>query len=343
MRRVSVLLGSAAGVGVIGGLAWYIARDSAGAPETTAIPVGAMVVLACVGLALVWSKNGIKNARRDIGTALLTGLIVGAVIVWLQFAVQHSIDRSAERQNLRLTLNLQHDLVGIDVNHQDLRGLYLSYKDLRHANLRYTLLQHTELPGSDLAYAYMEGTDLYEAVLSGTQLSQVRLQKAHAVGASFIEARGTQAKLSGDFERAVFNHAVLPRAYLVHADLKEAELEHADFLEAEGEHADIEDSHLAHANFEKSELSFANFRGADTAEVNFTDAYLDGTILTGALNLDSACLSGATYNALTRWPTGFDPRRAGAVREGSNSTTAQTQPTGHCRDIIRARAGTRSR
>jgi xanthine/uracil permease len=103
MRRVSALLGSAVGVGVIGGLAWYIARDSAGAPETTAIPIGAMVVLACVGLALVWRKDGIKNARRDIGTALLTGLIVGAAIVWLQFAVQHSIDRSAERQNLRLT------------------------------------------------------------------------------------------------------------------------------------------------------------------------------------------------------------------------------------------------
>jgi uncharacterized protein YjbI with pentapeptide repeats len=338
-----VLLGSAAGVVLIGGLAWYLAREPAGAPETTAIPIGVMVIVACAGLALIWGKSGMENARRDIGTALLTGVIVGAAIVWLQFAVQHSIDRSAERQNLRLTLNLQHDLAGIDVHGQDLRGLYLSYKDLAHANLRYTLLQHTELPGSDLSYAYMEGADLYEAVLRATQLSQVHLQKAHAVGANFTEARGTEAKLSGDFERAVFNDAILPRAYMIHAFFKEAELEHADFQAAEAEHAQLEDTHLAHANFEEAELSFANFTGADATEVNFTHAYLDNTVLAGALNLNSACLRGATYNALTRWPQGFDPRRAGAVLEGSKSTAPRTHPGGDCRNIINARAGTRSR
>jgi uncharacterized protein YjbI with pentapeptide repeats len=334
MRREPVVLGGAAGAA--GAIAWYVALEAVGAPELTAIPVGAMVFLASAGFVLVRSENG--TAQRDVGTALLTGVIVGAAIVWLQFTVQHSIDRSAERQNLRLTLNLQHDLVGIDVNHQDLRGLYLSYKDLRHANLRSTRLQHTELTGSDLADAYMEGAHLYEAVLRGTQLSDVHLQKVHAVHANFIEARGTEVKMTGDFERAVFDHAKMPRAYMVYATLKKAELEHAEFVEAEAEHAKLEGAHLANANFEHAELSFANFNGADTAEANFAHAYLDGSILTGALNLRSACLRGTIYNTMTKWPKGFDPRRWGAVLEGSKSASSQIHQSEHCRDMIGGRS-----
>jgi hypothetical protein len=66
-----------------------------------------------------------------------------------------------------------------------------------------------------------------------------------------------------------------------------------------------------------------SLRGRDLRSVDLKDAFLDdvdlsdtdlrGVDLSGA-SLDGAHLLGAHYNAATRWPTGFDPGRHGAVR-----------------------------
>ena len=54
-------------------------------------------------------------------------------------------------------------------------------------------------------------------------------------------------------------------------------------------------------------MSHANLRGA-----NLSGADLSGTNLEFA-RLMGVSLTGAKYNARTKWPTGFDPVKAGAV------------------------------
>ena len=243
MRRTLLLL---VGIGLTGLVAWLIAHELAHAPRGIAIAVVVIAILGCSGLGLIWTGEGVAKSRSDIGKALLAGVLIGAATIWLQVEIQNSIEHSAERQNLRLTLNLQHDLVGIDVHHQNLRGLYLSYKDLRHANLRSTQLQKTELPGSNLQYAYMEGTNLEEAVLNNTHLSNTHLQEVQARRVNFTEASGTETRLEGaHFVKAIFTDAVLRQAYMSGAVLNEAELEGADFRKAQADHASIEDVRAA--------------------------------------------------------------------------------------------------
>ena len=64
----------------------------------------------------------------------------------------------------------------------------------------------------------------------------------------------------------------------------------------------------------RAELSFVDLNGSDLTEADLSDARLDNADLTGAI-LYSARLRGATYNAQTRWPKGFDPVAAGAILE----------------------------
>src|SRR5438477_83974 len=70
-----------------------------------------------------------------------------------------------------------------------------------------------------------------------------------------------------------------------------------------GEEADLSGALLISAP-----LAGAALWGAD-----LTNAGLEGADLTGA-NLTKATVTGARYDALTRWPAGFDPGRRGAIR-----------------------------
>jgi uncharacterized protein YjbI with pentapeptide repeats len=319
-------------ISALGGLvAWLVARELARAETGTAAAITVLTVIAFVAVSLLSSQGGIKKARPDIGTALLTGVAIAAAILWLQFELQHSIDKASQQQSLELTLSLQQSLVGIDLHDRDLRHLYLPDKDLREADLDSAHLQSTRLAGSSLAGAYLERADLDQAVLSNTRLSSTHLQKAQGQHANFTGARGSEVKLSyAHLNEADFDHAILPHAYMAHVALDEAELEHADFYDSQAEHALLERAHLAYAQFVGADFSFAHFNGAELTDVNFSGATLYSTSFLGAKGISSACFQGAQYNTSTRWPAGFDPLAAGAILEGSSGAQAAPWRKARC-------------
>lgn len=101
------------------------------------------------------------------------------------------------------------------------------------------------------------------------------------------------------------------------ANLSNANLRDTDFGWANLAGADLSNANLLGANLYAADLRKANLTGA-----NLTNAYLVGADLRGAV-LTGADLTGATYRDQprwpdndTRWPEGFDPVQAGAIRIG---------------------------
>ena len=67
------------------------------------------------------------------------------------------------------------------------------------------------------------------------------------------------------------------------------------------------------ASFVRADLEAAHLRDADLYRADLSGAVLRGADLTGA-DLREAILNNARYDRHTRWPKGFDPVKAGAVK-----------------------------
>jgi len=78
--------------------------------------------------------------------------------------------------------------------------------------------------------------------------------------------------------------------------------------------ANFSGASLTNSVLSKSILVNADFTGAD-----LRNSYLDGADFTGAI-LESARLGGASFDSGTKWPTGFDYRRAGMYGPGVDAS-----------------------
>jgi uncharacterized protein YjbI with pentapeptide repeats len=157
--------------------------------------------------------------------------------------------------------------------------------DLRRVGLRGANLQRANLHGADLRGADLRGALLADADLSGADLASADLNYTIMLG----------------------------------ADLKKAFLEDADLIGADLSSVDLRGAHLTRATLRSTLLNDANLRGADLHGVDLRgadlhDADLPGANLQGALlddaDLSGADLHGASSDMRTRWPAGFDWRRA---------------------------------
>jgi hypothetical protein len=91
---------------------------------------------------------------------------------------------------------------------------------------------------------------------------------------------------------------------------------------------------LREANLREANLREANLREADLSGANLSNIALSGANLRGA-NLSISCLTGAyirkaIYNSATKWPVGFDPEKAGAIKE-ENEASDTSQVLGNWR------------
>ena len=119
----------------------------------------------------------------------------------------------------------------------------------------------------------------------------------HMPWADFADADLSGAMLlDGNFTGASFCGAKLSRAQLTFANLQQADLTEAD----------LRGVILTGARLRRAHLRGANLEGAQLQRADLTDALLDG-----------ANLQGVVFDAETIWPAGFDPRSAGARRDGS--------------------------
>jgi hypothetical protein len=165
------------------------------------------------------------------------------------------------------------------------------------------------------------------AVLGGSGLLFVRLRpyliaRYWGRGAYLMDAALPGASLSGvDLREALLFGADLRGSHLVGTDLRKASLAGADLSRANLQGADLGGAFLLGGHSVrvlrgpgKSILQLkprqTDLRGADLRGANLQGARLniDGSRLSGVL------LSGARYDAHTRWPSGFDPVKAGAVQ-----------------------------
>ena len=192
----------------------------------TTLLVVAGCLLVVPGILLWWPARHDPSSRSDLGAALLTGAVVSFAVFALQLvfdarlrdledrqrAAQEARDErlrlQGERASLQLTIGLQPNLTGIDLQDRDLRAFYLSRKRLRdavlnRADLREANLSLADLRGAELNEARLQGANLDGADLTSARLGVANLRDASLVGATLANADLSGATLAGaDFSGA---------------------------------------------------------------------------------------------------------------------------------------------
>jgi uncharacterized protein YjbI with pentapeptide repeats len=288
-----------------------------------------MLLLVCIlaliafsvagGLILWWPTRGDVEARASLGQSLLTGVGVGAVISLVFFFLNDETQKhqtqianrqskvqqeTSARQTLRLTLSLQRDLTGVDLNHKDLRSFDLARKTLSFANF----------DGARLAGARMVGASLYQSSFIAASLVGANLSAADARGALFAGA---------DLHRAMLSSALLDDARFGTDD--------------RGHVADLSSAILIDAHLRNSCLARANLRGALLGGADLTDAVLTNADLRGAklerdgipVNFTGASLAGAKFD-----PGSAVITRALAQQPPVSHFTPPRAPAQAARDVV---------
>lgn len=200
------------------------------------------------------------------------------------------------------------------VNDLDAERNAIIIRFLQEGDVLNWVFNGTDLSGSDLEEADLTGVNFSGAILSEANLSSANLSRANLSRAYLFRT---------DLSFANLSRANLSRAYLFRADLSRANLFRANLSEANLSKTTLFSSGLQ-ANLSQANLSDANLTGANLASTNRAySANLSGTNLSGA-NLSSTNLLGVTYDALTRWPDGFDPDAAGAQSAGATIKSTTT-------------------
>jgi hypothetical protein len=160
-------------------------------------------------------------------------------------------------------------------------------------------LMGVDLCGANLSKAKLDRATLSGAHLQGAQLRGTHLHKALLVGVDLRGAALTGADLTG--------------AHLSYADLTGADLGSADLKGCSLTGACLRGADLQFARLSEADLCGADLRGVDFGHggkwVDSAGVAVDDTD-----PADAWFLSGARYNAHTRWPEGFNPQRHGMVR-----------------------------
>lgn len=121
-----------------------------------------------------------------------------------------------------------------------------------------------------------------------------------------------RANLAGvNVESFDFTEAVLAGAQLTRARCSAATFDRAVMSEVQMDGATARGASFVSASLIAADLRRADLTGADLRDADLRLADLRGAILTDA-RLEGARLEGAIFDAATRWPAAFDPRKQGA-------------------------------
>jgi hypothetical protein len=155
--------------------------------------------------------------------------------------------------------------------------------------------EKADLSGAVLSCKWLRAASLMDASLRGTDFSGTDLTRAQLLGADLRHARLTNANLTGsNLATANLGGASLRGAVLVGANLYRAKIDGTDFRGADLRLAKITISCLC-----ECDLRGADLRGADLHEI---------------FEIRGVKLQGAIYDRHTRWRSGFNPLKAGAVK-----------------------------
>jgi uncharacterized protein YjbI with pentapeptide repeats len=278
-----------------------------------AVASGAVILVAGTGLALAQPSLGDAARRADLGFNLLGGAVVAGAFLIIQLSIDQRIELSdkrdarrareeeaqrqelARQRDLELTLGLQKNLTGINLDGEDLSGISLGHKSIAYAQLEETILSHAYMTETDFRSTVLIRADLSHSALGGADLSGANLYGANLTGADLIGA-----DFGGFFNQKGFLGKVPTRNL---GPISESDLRFADRLPASLGEAKLIGACLNGANLVWADLEGADLRGAN----------LEGADLRGA------GLSGALYNSSTVWPRRFNAKAAGAKLVSSDS------------------------
>ncbi|MEO1268552.1 MAG: ribosomal protein L7/L12 [Myxococcota bacterium] len=217
----------------------------------------------------------------------------------------------------------QMDLTGVQMADANLamaqlEGAQMEGANLRRANLRGLRARGLTLKGADLRGSHLEGADLREANLHGADLREASLMLADLRGADLTKAQldlntaGTDHTIAhSPYRLARYDrHTRWPDGFdptSIEALGPETDLTRASLHKHNLAHLDLSGASLIQAR-----LNGANLRGANLRGANLTNADLRGADLRST-RLGETRLTGALYNAQTRWDKDIAHTQLGAV------------------------------
>ena len=161
----------------------------------------------------------------------------------------------------------------------------------KRAQLSHVVLSEADFSNSNLSCVEFHNVDLSQAIFLGSDLSYSIISKSNL----------SQANCGG---------ADLACATLNGVNFKEANLVRANLWESSLQRSNLQGGNLIQACLKNANLKGANLRNTDLTLANASLVNLIGADLSTAI-LHRTSLSGALYDATTRFPKGFDPVLAG--------------------------------
>lgn len=165
----------------------------------------------------------------------------------------------------------------------------------------------TEIAGAVITYALLE---LFVGGIQQRDTKRTDLIAQLGSGVADVAlAAAEELRRYGWLYDGSLRGARLPRANLSGAHLGNVDLRGADLTGSNLQNADLHSANLILADLRAVNLVDANLSFADLYKANLIGAQLANA------NLSDADLRWAIYDRDTVWPSGFDPKEAGATRE----------------------------
>ncbi len=194
--RVAFVVFAPASLGAIAFLILWLRPDPG-------LWISLMVVWLVFWLA-VWLVAFVSEepSAKDIGVALLTGLVLAGAAFVLNFVLEEALasrDRERRESETKLAINRREQFVfrSEDFRDFDLKGMALISTDEERFDLSFTDLTGADLSQAELRRVLMRHAILLNAVLEEADLAQANLRSTQLLGARFARANLSGADLTG--------------------------------------------------------------------------------------------------------------------------------------------------
>jgi len=289
-------------------------------------------LVALVGALFLAGTLSEPASRASIGAQLCGGALVAAALLLIQADTSRVQQRQADEQK---KLDDKRALISSLSTRKDLSGLTFAGRDLSGGFLvglpfKGSVFQGADLTGTSFACSNLIGARFANnpSVVNEDVNQYGEVIKDAIVGKTdFTGANLSNAKISYlDLSSSNLNFAILQNAKLSYASLPRimvnVNADGADLTGVDADNSRWSNISLRGADLRRAKLANTDMGGTDApSSVYNEDLYgpvdlrgtdLRGANLTGAL-LGGALLTGAIADSSTRWPAGFDAKKAGVL------------------------------
>src|SRR2546421_1244629 len=240
----------------------------------------------------MWLDAQDQTKQDDLSSSLRSGMVVATAL----FVYERRGEIGRRRSQYFTQFSSPTGLPGVHARGADLRNVSVDGKDmtravLAYANLREAQFTSCDMQGVDLRRADLRRGDFWFSNMAGADLRRANVRAANLEGGNLHVARCTGA----DFSRAN-----LVDVHFDRADLADVDFRGAIFAGRSG----------GGGPCKSASMQGCWLYGADFREAIFVVKDRDPRFEGDVVGID---LTDALANGETKWPAGFDPRKAGVV------------------------------